>query len=90
MHQFSPFSSVPSMTNLRTGGYKYHRLHVHENDSVVCEKNIIIQVQSILIAFLARLHFSAEELLLYPDVGVRVGVSVHMQNVRANVKVLEF
>ena len=38
--------------------------------------------------FLARLHFSAEELLLYP--GVRVGVRVRMQNVRANVKVLEF
>ena len=34
-------------------------------------------------SFLARLHFSAEELLLYPGVGVRVGV--RMQNVRANV-----
>ena len=34
------------------------------------------------IPFLARLHFSAEELLLYPGVSVRV----HMQNVRANVK----
>ena len=40
---------------------------------------------------LAHLHFSAEELLLYPRcVSVRVRVSVHMQNVRAKVKVLEF
>ena len=41
-------------------------------------------------AFLARLHFSAEELLLYPGVGVGVCVGVRMQIVRANVKVLEF
>ena len=34
-------------------------------------------------AFLARLHFSAEELLLYPG-------PVRMQNVRANVKVMKF
>ena len=46
--------------------------------------------------FLSRLHFSAEEQLLYPGVGVsaRVSVSdrvyVHMQNVRAHVKILEF
>ena len=44
--------------------------------------------------FLARLHFSAEELLLYPGVSVRVGVfvgvGVRMQNVRANVKVMKF
>ena len=46
--------------------------------------------------FLARLHFSAEELLLYPpppppvSVRVHVSVGVRMQNVRANVKVLEF
>ena len=36
--------------------------------------------------FLACLHFSAEE--LYRCVSVRVGV--HMQNVRLNVKILEF
>ena len=51
--------------------------------------------------FLARLHFSAEELLLYPRqrcvgvsvhviVSVRVGVGVRMQNDRANVKVMKF
>ena len=41
-----------------------------------------------LITFLARQHFSAEELLLYPSVGV--GIGVHMRNVRANANVLEF
>ena len=35
------------------------------------------------IPFLARLHFSAEELLLYC-------VHFRMQNVRANVKIMEF
>ena len=44
--------------------------------------------------FLARLHFSAEQLLLYGTPGVRVRVRVrvrvHKQNVRANVKVMEF
>ena len=61
-----------------------------------------IENNPIFPSFLARLHFSAEELLLYPRcqrrrpchvgvrVRVRVGVGVHMQNVRANVKVLEF
>ena len=39
---------------------------------------------------LARLHFSAEELLLYPGVSIRVGIRVHIQNVRVNVKVLEY
>ena len=44
-------------------------------------------------SFLACLHFSAEELYCYMYTpGVRVGVSVRvcMQNVRANVKVMEF
>ena len=36
MYQFSSFSSVPSMTNLCTDKYKYHRLH--ENISVVCDR----------------------------------------------------
>ena len=40
------------------------------------------------VLFLARLHFRADELLLYP--GLRYRVHVRMQNVRANVKVLEF
>ena len=37
--------------------------------------------------FLARLHFSAEELLLYPR---RWRQRPHPQNVRVNVKVMEF
>ena len=37
--------------------------------------------------FLVRLHFSAEELLLYPNVAVRV--RIHLQNVTANVKVMK-
>ena len=42
------------------------------------------------IVFLERLHFSEEELLLYPSVRISVGVSIQMQNVRANVKVMKF
>ena len=43
-------------------------------------------------ALYTGLHFSVEELLLYPSVGVHVSVSVRvdMWNVNANVKVLEF
>ena len=40
MYQFSPFSSVPSMTNLRTDEYKYHWLH--ENDFSFVKESIII------------------------------------------------
>ena len=40
MFQFSSFSSVPSMTNLRTDEYRYHR--VHENDSSFVKESIII------------------------------------------------
>ena len=39
--------------------------------------------------FFSRLHFSAEDLLLYPSVDVRVNVSVgvvRIPNVRANYK----
>ena len=43
---------------------------------------------SVFQVLLARLHFRAEKLLLYP--GVRAHVGVRMQNARANVKVLEF
>ena len=45
------------------------------------------KVMYMILAFLARLHFSAEELLLYPR---RRRQRRRPQTVRANVKVLEF
>ena len=52
---------------------------------------LYVHVLSILdykLVFLARLHFRAEELLLYPR--RPQGVGVRIQNVRANVKVMKF
>ena len=43
-----------------------------------------------LLFILACLHFTAEELLLHPRVRIHVRDCIHMENVRANVKVLEF
>ena len=38
MYQFSPFSSVPSMTNLRTDEYEYHWLYENVSLIIVFER----------------------------------------------------
>ena len=85
-HVKEPYLSMASMSNLQLPAHLCsitYDLNIGDSDLSI---NEAMKQNTGLWSFLAYLHFSAEELLLYP--GISIGV--RMQNVRANVKVLEF